>query len=106
MSRAKPLIRKQFPPRVTLWRSTQLMPAADSKPRGYRFAAFELDLTTGELRKTGMRIKLQDQPLPVVALLLARKGGLVTGGGVRNRLWRARTFVGCYRVLERRATRL
>src|SRR5258706_3265317 len=106
MSRAKPLTRKQFPPRVTLWRSTQLMPAADSKPRGYRFAAFELDLATGELRKNGLRIKLQDQPLTVLELLLARQGDLVTREEIRDRLWPADTFVDFDRGLNTAINRL
>ncbi len=43
-----------------------------------RFAVFEVDLRSGELRKQGVRVKLQDQPFQVLKLLLQRSGELVT----------------------------
>ena len=50
-----------------------------STPAGVaRFGAFELDLRSGELRKSGIRIKLQDQPFRLLAALLERPGELVT----------------------------
>ncbi len=82
------------------------MPLDDPKPRGYRFAAFELDLATGELRKNGIKIKLQDQPLIVLGLLLERKGELVTREEIRNRLWPADTFVDFDRGLNTAINRL
>src|SRR3990172_912208 len=58
-----------------------------------RFAAFEVDLRAGELRKHGMRIRLQDQPFQILAMLLERPGDVVTREELRERLWPADTFV-------------
>ena len=82
------------------------MTSSESRPRGYRFAAFELDLTTGELRKNGIKIKLQDQPLTVLKLLLDHQGGLVTREEIRNSLWPADTFVDFDRGLNTAINRL
>jgi TolB-like protein/DNA-binding winged helix-turn-helix (wHTH) protein/Tfp pilus assembly protein PilF len=58
-----------------------------------RFGVFEADTVTGELRKHGLRIKLQEQPFQVLSLLLARPGELVTREELRLKLWPADTFV-------------
>lgn len=58
-----------------------------------RFGIFEVDLRAGELRRNGMRVKLQEQPFQILALLLERPGEVVTREEVRNRLWPADTFV-------------
>ena len=58
-----------------------------------RFGAFELDLRTGELRKSGVRINLPEQPFQVLKALLDRPGDLVTREELRQRLWPAETFV-------------
>jgi TolB-like protein/DNA-binding winged helix-turn-helix (wHTH) protein/tetratricopeptide (TPR) repeat protein len=58
-----------------------------------RFATFEVDLRTGELRKQGLRIKLQDQPFKILAMLLERPGELVTRQQIQRALWPADTFV-------------
>lgn len=58
-----------------------------------RFAAFEADLRSGELRKQGVRIKLQERPFRILALLLEQPGDLVTREQLRQRLWAADTFV-------------
>jgi len=58
-----------------------------------RFGIFEVDLRAGELRRNGMRVKLQEQPFQILALLLERPGEVVTREQVRNRLWPADTFV-------------
>jgi TolB-like protein/DNA-binding winged helix-turn-helix (wHTH) protein/Flp pilus assembly protein TadD len=63
------------------------------RTRRTRFAAFDLDLRSGELRKHGIRLKLQDQPLEVLALLLEHAGEIVTREELRQRLWPADTFV-------------
>lgn len=59
----------------------------------YRFGPYEADLRSGELRKNGLRIKLQEQPFQVLAALLERAGELVTREELRARLWSADTFV-------------
>lgn len=58
-----------------------------------RFAAFEVDLRAGELRKHGLRIRLQDQPFQILAMLLERPGDVVTREELRQHLWPADTFV-------------
>src|SRR6185436_10534093 len=58
-----------------------------------RFGPFELDLRTGELRKSGVRISLPDQPFQLLKTLLDRPGELVTREELRRRLWSAETFV-------------
>ncbi len=62
-------------------------------PSVYRFGTFELDPRTGELRKRGVRVKLQDQPLHVLVLLLERSGELVTREQIQNKLWPPGTYV-------------
>src|SRR5450755_4685396 len=58
-----------------------------------RFGLFELDLGSGELRKSGVKLRLQEQPLQVLALLLERAGDVVTREELRNKLWPSNTFV-------------
>lgn len=58
-----------------------------------RFGVFELDLHDGELRRNGIRVKLQEQPFQVLAELLQHPGEVVTREDLRNRLWPADTFV-------------
>ena len=66
---------------------------AKSSLRTLRFSSFEVDLRAGELRKFGTRIKLQDQPFQILALLLENPGEVVTREQLRDRLWSADTFV-------------
>src|SRR5260370_21990398 len=58
-----------------------------------RFGVFELDLRAGELRKHGLRIRIQEQPFQVLALLLERPGDVVTREELQKKLWPADTFV-------------
>lgn len=67
--------------------------AVTARTRGARFGAFEVDLRSGELRKHGIRLKLQDQPFQVLANLLERPGEVVTREELRQKLWPAYTFV-------------
>ena len=62
-------------------------------PDRLRFGIFEADLRTGELKKRGVRIRLQEQPFQVLAVLLTRASELVTRDELRGRLWTADTFV-------------
>lgn len=64
-----------------------------SAPATIRFDGFELDAASGDLRKDGLRFKLQTQPLQVLTALLARPGGVVTRDALRQRLWPDDTFV-------------
>jgi TolB-like protein/DNA-binding winged helix-turn-helix (wHTH) protein/Tfp pilus assembly protein PilF len=58
-----------------------------------RFGVFELDLRAGELRKHGLRVRLQEQPFQILAMLLEHPGEVVTREELRTRLWPADTFV-------------
>jgi DNA-binding winged helix-turn-helix (wHTH) protein len=58
-----------------------------------RFGIFEANLAVGELRKSGAKIRLQEQPFQVLAVLLERPGEVVTREELRTRLWNAETFV-------------
>ena len=64
-----------------------------SQPANVRFGVFELDLRAGELRKQGLKIKLQEKPFQVLALLLERPGEVVTREELQKRLWPEDTFV-------------
>ncbi len=63
------------------------------QPARFRFDCFELDLRTSELRKEGRRVKLQDQPMKLLALLASRAGELVTRGEIQEALWSDSHFV-------------
>lgn len=69
------------------------MPESSASRRIVRFAAFEFDPGTGELRKHGLRIKLQGQPIGVLSMLVERAGELVTREELRKGLWSADTHV-------------
>ena len=58
-----------------------------------RFATFQVDLRSGELRKQGVKIKLQEQPFRVLTVLLQRPGEVVTREELRNQNWPPDTFV-------------
>jgi len=72
-----------------------------SDPSLVRFGAFELDLRTGELRKHGIRRKIQDQPFQVLQALLERPGELVTREELQRRIWPEGTFVDFDQSLNR-----
>src|SRR5678816_3693954 len=59
----------------------------------YRFGQFELDLSAGELRRHGSRLRLQPQPFKLLALLARRAGVLVSREEIRAELWPDGTFV-------------
>ena len=69
------------------------MAAPVQTARALRFDIFELDLRAGELRKRGVRLRLQGQPLQVLAALLRRAGEVVTREELRGEIWAAGTFV-------------
>lgn len=67
------------------------MPGRNSGSVG--FGAFNIDLDTGEVRRRGVKVKLQGQPFAVLALLLERPGELVTRDELKDRIWGAETYV-------------
>ncbi len=62
-------------------------------PNTVQFGLFEVDLQARELRKSGVKIKLHEQPFQVLAVLLERPGEIVTREELQARLWPADTFV-------------
>ncbi len=58
-----------------------------------RFAEFKVDPRAGELRKLGVKIKLQEQPFQVLAMLLEHPGEVVTREELQQRIWPADAFV-------------
>ncbi len=78
-------------------------PACTSKI--VQFGVFELDLQCAELRKQGAKIKLQEQPLKLLQLLLENPGQIVSREQIRARIWPANTFVefdqGLYSTMAR-----
>lgn len=69
------------------------MPESTHAPKVVRFGVFDVDMQAGQLRKAGLRVKLQEQPFQVLAALLERPGEVVTREELRERLWPADTFV-------------
>jgi cholera toxin transcriptional activator len=66
----------------------------DTRPaRRYRFGVFEVDSTTGELRRKGVRVKLHSQPFQVLFMLLERPGEMLTREEICRELWPEGTFV-------------
>src|SRR3982750_1241528 len=59
----------------------------------FQFGVFELDMQTGELRKHGVKLKLQQQPIQVLSILLEHAGEVVTRQDLQKRLWSENTFV-------------
>lgn len=75
-------------------------------PRSVRFGGFLLDLRTGELKRNGHRIRLQDKPFQILAALIDRAGDVVTREELRQRLWPADTFVDFDHSLNNAVNRL
>jgi DNA-binding winged helix-turn-helix (wHTH) protein/Tol biopolymer transport system component len=68
------------------------VPHVPNGDRTVRFGAFEADLHSGEVRKSGDRVKLQEQPFKVLQVLLERPGELVTREELRSRIWPEESF--------------
>ena len=69
------------------------MQAPTQAPEVRRFGAFEIDLRSGELRKSGMRLRLSGQPFQILAALVDRPGEVVTREELNSKLWPTDTFV-------------
>jgi eukaryotic-like serine/threonine-protein kinase len=82
------------------------MHVAGSVFRTKSFGCFEVDLKAAELRKRGIRIKLQDQPFQILTFLMEHPGDLVTREEIRQRLWAEHTFVDFDRSLNKAMTKL
>jgi DNA-binding winged helix-turn-helix (wHTH) protein len=70
-----------------------------------RFGLFELDCRGGELRKQGVKLKLQEQPLEVLRILLEKPGEIVPRKELQQKIWPSDTFVdfdhGLYNAIKR-----
>ena len=64
-----------------------------STERILRFGSFEANVQAGELRKRGLKVRLQDQPFQILVMLLERPGDLVTRQEIHQKLWPVDTFV-------------
>ncbi|MBV9226142.1 MAG: PD40 domain-containing protein [Acidobacteriaceae bacterium] len=69
------------------------MPLLKQQRPAFRFGVFELNPNTRELRKNGVKLKLQEQPLQILLLLLERPGEVVTRDEIHRRLWPENTYV-------------
>jgi TolB-like protein/DNA-binding winged helix-turn-helix (wHTH) protein len=67
--------------------------SSPSESQVIRFAVFEVDLRAGELRKQGIKIKLQQQPFQVLQALLEKPGEVISRDELRRRIWPSDTFV-------------
>jgi len=59
----------------------------------FRFGVFEVDAASGELRKSGVRLRVQEQPFQVLLTMLERSGEVVSRDELRKQLWASDTFV-------------
>src|SRR5271156_4009025 len=82
------------------------MATSSQIPQVLRFDGFELDVRAGELRKKRTRLRLQGQPLQVLAALLRHPGDLVTREELRAEIWPADTFVDFDHSLHNAISRL
>ena len=71
-----------------------------------RFATFEVNLETGELRRHGKKLTLQEQPFQVLAALLEHPGELVTRDELQHKVWASDTFVDFDRGINKAINRL
>jgi len=69
------------------------METSTQRDRVFRFGPFELSECEGDLRKNGVRIKLQEQPFRVLLELVANAGRIVTREDLQQKLWPSDTFV-------------
>jgi TolB-like protein/DNA-binding winged helix-turn-helix (wHTH) protein len=69
------------------------VPSSARPSHVHSFEGLEVDLRAGELRKNGEKVKLQEQPLQILAMLLERPGEVVTREEIQKRLWPTDTFV-------------
>ena len=76
------------------------------RPPRIRFGVFEVDLQAGEVRRQGLKIKLQEQPIQVLAMLLEQPGQVVLREDLQKQLWPADTFVDFERGLNRAINKL
>ena len=77
-----------------------------TRARLIRFGTFEVNLDSGELRRRGVKVKLQEQPLQALLMLLERPGEVTKRDELQKRLWPSDTFGDFDRGLNRAINRL
>jgi DNA-binding winged helix-turn-helix (wHTH) protein len=75
-------------------------------PAKIRFGVYELDVAGMELRKNGVRIRLQEQPFRILATLVDRPGVVITREELKDRMWASDTFVDFDQSLNKAVNRL
>ena len=83
-----------------------IVKASSSVPPTLRFGVFELDPRAGELRKKGMKVRLQGQPVEILVMLLEGAGEIITREELQQKLWPADTFVDFEQGLNNAMNRL
>src|SRR4051795_9343844 len=78
---------------------------ANGPPKCLRFGVFEVDLRAGQLRKCGLRLRLQEQPFQVLAMLLENPGKLLSREEIQSKLW-PRTIVDFDHGLNKEITKI
>lgn len=86
--------------------STLAGPRCDASNGRVRFGTFEVDLRAGELRKSGLKIKLHHQPFQVLALLLEKPGEVIRREEIQEKLWGSETVVDFEQGLNKAMNRL
>ena len=96
------------PPRLTVkcYSLIREVPLLDVRKPRISFGIFEVDLASGELRKQGVRIKLQEQPFQALMALVERPGEVLTREELQKRLWPADTVVDFDRGLNKAINRV
>jgi TolB-like protein/DNA-binding winged helix-turn-helix (wHTH) protein len=80
--------------RVRVCPRSQPIMQTTSLPTGiFQFGVFQLDLKTGELRRAGVKVRLQDQPFRVLAVLVEHPGQVITREELRQRVWPRNVYV-------------
>ncbi|MBV9886840.1 MAG: tetratricopeptide repeat protein [Acidobacteria bacterium] len=82
------------------------MLAASGRNRTRGFGVFDVDERSAELRKRGVRVRLQEQPFQILCVLLDHSGEVVTREELRQKLWPEHTFVDFDRSLNKAITKL
>jgi Tol biopolymer transport system component/DNA-binding winged helix-turn-helix (wHTH) protein len=79
---------------------SEVNPGGSSRKGVIGFGVFEADLDSGELRRGGLRLRLQDKPFQILTVLLQRPGEAVTREELRQQLWGSDTYVDFDRSLN------
>src|SRR5262245_2285317 len=82
------------------------MPQPHSLPAVIRFGSFEVDLPNSELRKNGVRLRIQEQPFQILTALVTRPNDVISREELRSLLWPDGTFVDYERGLNSAVARL